>query len=339
MNRLQPKRVAQFLFGIAVSVVFLWLVARNVDGEQLIASLGQARPGWIALAIGIFLLGYACRIARWRSMLLSDNPGLSWNACVTPFMGSIAANNLLPFRAGDVLRVYGLSGHLGIPSSGLLASVLVERLLDILSLLVILGICLLAFDFSGLMGGAVFQSGRVAVLLAALTVLFLLLFPALVELPVRVLVRLVGKLWRGSSKKLEGFVDHLFTTLRHHAKGPKMAVLIGWSALAWGLEWAVFYASALAIPGLVEPVGGILAMPVATLATLLPSSPGYVGTFDFFAAQAAQSAGNPAAAATAFALLVHLIIWLPATLIGGYGIALWFLRGRPAITSERDRIG
>ena len=339
MSRLQSRRVMQFLFGIAVTAVFVWLVARNVDGTQLMAALGQVRPGWTVLAVGIFLLGYACRIARWRRMLLSDNPVVSWKACVTPFMGSIAANNLLPFRVGDLLRVYGLSGHLGVPSSGLLASVLVERLLDLLSLLVILGICLLAFDFSGFAGGPAFQSARLAVLAAALTVGMLLIFPSSIEFPVRAMARLAGKVWRGSSARIENFLDHLFATLRHHSQGSRMTVLLGWSALAWGLEWAVFYASAQAIPGLVEPVGGILAMPVATLATLLPSSPGYVGTFDFFAAQAAQSLGNPAAAATAFALLVHLIIWLPATLIGGYGIALWFLRGRPAITSERDGIG
>jgi len=54
----------------------------------------------------------------------------------------------------------------------------------------------------------------------------------------------------------------------------------------------------------------------------LPGTPGHLGTFDFFAAEAMQAGGNAALAAAAFALLVHFVLWLPVTCAGG----LWLWR-------------
>ena len=72
-----------------------------------------------------------------------------------------------------------------------------------------------------------------------------------------------------------------------------------------------------------------LALPVGTLATLLPSTPGYIGTFDYFAIAAAEAGGNSTTASTAFAVLVHAYFYIPATLIGGVCLLIWrFQRGR-----------
>ena len=90
-------------------------------------------------------------------------------------------------------------------------------------------------------------------------------------------------------------------------------------------EGSVFWCVAKAMPAITQPVAGWLALPVGTLATLLPSTPGYVGTFDFFVIKAAEAMGNPAAAAAGFALMVHLVLWLPATLTGGACALYWLL--------------
>jgi uncharacterized membrane protein YbhN (UPF0104 family) len=70
------------------------------------------------------------------------------------------------------------------------------------------------------------------------------------------------------------------------------------------------------------PLAGWLALPVGTLATLIPSTPGYVGTFDYFTVKAMTELGNTTAAATAYALLVHALLWLPPTLVGGLYLLL-----------------
>ncbi|OBX17624.1 hypothetical protein A9995_15365 [Erythrobacter sp. QSSC1-22B] len=338
MIRFSTRYAAQLALGIAVTALFVWLIARNVNGAELMAVLRRANPVWIAAAIGLFLAGYACRVARWRSMLLRDNPALSWGACVTPFMGSIAANNVLPFRAGDVLRVYGLSGHLEVPKSALLASLLVERLLDLFSLLVVLAICLLLFEPIEGLAGTVAQLGVYGVFALALVIITLLLFPRVLEWPSVVFLRMMSRILPSFHKRIGGFFDHLFETLRHLAQGTRMSVLLLWSVFVWGFEGLVFWASARAIPDIVEPLVGFLALPVATLATMLPSTPGHIGTFDFFAIKSAEALGNSAGAATAFALLVHLVLWLPATMIGGAGLGLWSIRGRGNFHSKKATI-
>lgn len=112
-----------------------------------------------------------------------------------------------------------------------------------------------------------------------------------------------------------------------------MLKLISWSLMAWLAEACVFWFAALALPSIVTPLAGWLALPAGTLATLIPSTPGYVGTFDYFTARAMTTLGNATAAATAYALLVHALLWLPPTIIGGAFLLLHPVR-RPGHAKE-----
>lgn len=316
-------RAIQLAISLAVAGFFFWLVARNINGAELSAALAAAKPGWIATGVGFFLVGYSCRIARWRQMLLRDNPGLAWAPIGVAFYGSIAANNILPFRAGDALRVFGFSKYLGVPVSTLLATLFVERLLDLFCLLIAFGLALLLLPLAGGAAGTLVGVGGSGLIAIGTGVAVVLLFPQLFEPLARFTLGMLAKVSPGIAEKLGAFVDNSFATLRHLSHGPRMLILLLWSAGAWGCEGAVFWAVANAVPAMAEPSAGWLAFPVGTLATLLPSTPGYVGTFDFFAIKAAQAMGNSAGAAAAFALLVHLVIWLPATIIGGLALAIW----------------
>jgi glycosyltransferase 2 family protein len=98
---------------------------------------------------------------------------------------------------------------------------------------------------------------------------------------------------------------------------PARAVrLLGLSFLAWFLEGAVFACVARSLQISVHWTAPWLSLGAATLATLLPSSPGYVGTFDYFASLGLTAYGAPPSIATAFALLTHLMLWLPITVAG-----------------------
>lgn len=323
MTKLTPGRIAQLAISLSVAALFVWLVVRTINGPELASAIAAARPGWIGLGVLAFLTGYCCRIARWRVMLMRDNPRLGWMPIATAFYGSIAANNVLPFRAGDALRVFGFSKYLGIPVSTLLATLVVERLLDLLSLLIAFGIVLLVLPVAGGAAGTLVGIGGYGLIAIGLAVMAVLLFPQMFEPIARFFLGILSRISPGIGGKLTLFVDGIFATLRHLAHGPRMLILVLWSACAWGFEGAVFWSVANAIPAMAVPSAGWLSFPVGTLATLLPSTPGYVGTFDFFAIKAAQAMGNSAAAAAAFALLVHLVIWLPATIIGGAALLIW----------------
>jgi hypothetical protein len=68
-------------------------------------------------------------------------------------------------------------------------------------------------------------------------------------------------------------------------------------------------------------------MPVGTLSTIFPSTPGFIGTFDYFTTQAMVAPGNTLVSATAFALLVHALLWLCSSIVGGI-----YILSRPRIS-------
>jgi len=338
VTRLTPGRIVQLAVSLGVAGLFVWLAVRTINGPELVSAMAAARPGWVMLGVAAFLSGYCCRIARWRVMLVRDNPGLGWLPISAALYGSIAANNVLPFRAGDALRVFGFSRYLGVPVSTLLATLVVERLLDLLSLLMAFGLALLFLPLTGGAAGTLIGIGGSGLIAIGLVVMAVLLFPQMFEPIAHTCLRILARIAPGIGGKLGEFSERTFATLRHLAHGPRMLILVLWSACAWGFEGAVFWSVAHAIPAMTVPSAGWLSFPVGTLATLLPSTPGYVGTFDFFAIKAAQAMGNSAAASAAFALLVHLVIWLPATIIGGIALLVWNSARQPSgLPQTRER--
>lgn len=308
------KRYLRPTVGLVLAALFVWLMVRHVDVVDVGRQLRGVSLCWLLAALASLLVGYTLRIERWRRMLAVDAPSLSWRACAGPFLASFTLNNVLPLRVGDVLRTFAFKQQLGCGPTLVLATLLVERLLDLLMVLVLLGIALLAF---GLDASALANVGGVALVLAALSIFLLLLFPQGFAPLARAVVTLLGRVAPGLASKIGAEVDKLFGTLGHLSHGRIMLQLFALSLAAWLAEGLVFWCAALALSGITVAAGGWLALPVGTLATLIPSSPGYVGTFDFFVARAMTLVGNELAAATAYALLTHLLLWLPVTLAGG----------------------
>jgi glycosyltransferase 2 family protein len=323
------KRGLALGLGVAVAGLFLWLTLRHLDFARLVQAGGQVELGRLALAPLVLSLGYLCRIQRWRAMLRGHNPELGFGRAGVAFVGSIAANNLLPFRAGDVLRCFGFSRWLAVPAGAVLATVLVERLLDLLSLLIALALALWALGLLGSAAG-VLRFGGVAMGAMAVLALALLLRPRLLAPLLAGLVGLAGLAGEALRARVGGLCAALMTTLQSLAARQAMPGLLGWSGLVWLCEGATYWAIARAIPGLPHPEAAWLAMPAGTLSTLLPSTPGHIGTFDYFAQAAAVAVGNPLAEATAFVLIAHVALWLPTTLIGGICLLIWGASGARA---------
>lgn len=323
------KRPLQLALGIALAALFLWLILRHIEPAELMQTLAGAHAGWLALSVVLFYAGYACRIERWRIMLAQGNPQLAWRHCAGPLMASVAANNVLPFRAGDLLRAFGFNRRLGIDAATSLTTLVVERLLDLLMVMALLAAALAGFGVDS--SAVVSLSGGLLGALA-LAILAVLLFPERFRRPAEALARLVGRLSSRLGGRLHAELQKAFAAMAHTSQARTMYRLVGWSLLAWALEGGVFYCVALALTGLAEPAAAWLATPVGTLATIIPSTPGYVGTFDFFTARAMMAAGNAPTPAAAYAFLVHAVLWLPPTLAGGL-----YLMARPLSLDKRKK--
>jgi len=314
--------------GFAVTALFLWLLFRQVSLSEVLDVISSAAPEWIALSVVLFLAGYACRIERWRQMLVHQNPDLTWQHSSVPFFAAIAVNNLVPLRAGDVLRAFAFTDWLGAPTTAVLATVLVERLLDLLTLLLALALVLLLLPDVSAGLSAILGLGIAGIVLAVVLVCLVLLFPKRFGPALLALPRALAIVFPALGSPIVAALMRILDTLSHLAGPMLMLRLMLWSVCAWAFEASVFYCVARSLAQVGDPGAGLVAMPVGTLSTLVPSSPGYVGTFHYFVAKSMELMGNTFSVGTAYAVTVHLVLWLSATLPGGVCLLVWFLRRR-----------
>lgn len=306
------KRALQVALSLSVTTFFLWLLLARLDAGRLIDALGRTATLPLFVGLCLLTLDFGVRLLRWWWMLRLVGADVGLKECASPFFSGIALNNVLPFRLGDAARTFAFGKQLGVGSGRLFGTLVVERLLDLLALLALLFLGMSGADESSLPPGlaqfaAISAGGGVAALFA-----FTLAAPhILVRLPD--LQRPHSGKWCARIGRQAGEVLTVLATLHT----PRAALqLVALSFGAWLLEAGVFAAVARATGSGAPLAGSLFAMAAGTLATLLPSAPGYVGTFDFFAMAGWAAHGLGPESATANALVVHLVLWLPLTIVG-----------------------
>lgn len=301
--------------GILVTVFFLWLLLRNLDLDAFKSAFSNLDSRFILLALAFLATGYFVRIARWWWMLRVLEPGLRLSTCVWPFITSIAVNNVLPLRAGDALRIFGFRTQLRSPAMRIAGTLVVERLFDLLALL--------TFFFVGLMGlppgtfPATFV--KLATWLAGSSLALLFVFILLsqkFELLLQWITHRPFFIRRGWADRIQRPGTHFIESLALLRSPSRVLSLLCFSIVTWACEGAVFATVAHALGSSAGAIAPWFSLATGTLATLLPSSPGYVGTFDYFAMQGLVAYGASSETAAAFALTVHAVLWLPLTVAG-----------------------
>ncbi len=317
--------------GCAATTGFAWLFAIELDVD----SLGRAFAGLSALAIVLALaciaIGVAVRLVRWWWMLRALEPGLPVGACIRPFLASMAVNNVLPFRAGDMLRVVGFRRQLRSPATRTLGTLVIERALDVVVLSGFFFVCLLGLPNDALPRGIVVAAIWLASAGAAAILASMLLLPLFERfrwhLPGRRF--LAARRWAGVVSRHGA---HLIGALSLMRSLPRSLVLGVLSVAAWLCEGAAFAIVATALGADAKPLGPWLSLSAGSLATAIPSAPGYVGTFDYFAAQGLAAYGAAPETAAAFALTIHVLLWAPLTVVGL--LLLLFHRSRQGYGSD-----
>ena len=318
----------RFLLGTFFTIFFLYALATQIHSAELVNQLSELDYGWTLLAILFFIIGYSARIERWRVMLVRDNPIISWKDCAGPLLASVAANNVLPFRVGDLLRGFNFNKRLGIRVGVSIASLFVERILDLAVILTIFGLSVSVFsqEITGLLG-----VGGGLILLITIFVFMGLLIPGLIKPFINLIIYItVTYLSLALSKKISRQVKISFAYIQYLSKSKSMFLLLGWSFIAWIAEGLFFLFIAIAIPKVDYAFGALCAMVVGTLSTIIPSAPGYIGTFHYFTANAMSFSGNEISISIFYAFIVHILMWMLTTSIGGIYFLVMSINSRKA---------
>ena len=322
-------RTWRFWFGIAVSLVFLGLFFRKVDVGETLGILRDANYLFVVPAVLVYFVAVYFRTLRWRYLLRSLKPlgvGRLYPVVVVGYM----ANNVLPVRLGEVVRAYYLSRREGVSASGSLATILVERVVDGLTLLVFIALVSLSLPVLGVVEGLA-ERGNFSPLLLGLAVplLFvgvagvLVLLASFPRRSIKLVILVLRYLPTGFIRRIEPLAVRFLDGLWALRSPRRLLVLFLLSVPVWLAEAAMYlilgYSFRLdqAFGGFAELVAVIILLTaVANLATSLPSSPGGIGPFEFLAKTTLVLSGVEADSATAYVIILHMTLLVPVTLAG-----------------------
>lgn len=308
-------RILQLVIGLGVSAVCIWLSMKDVRLAEVWSVLRNAHYGGFAGVCAVTILGFWIRAVRWRYFIQSPRP-LRTDSLFSATMIGFMANNVLPFRLGEFVRPWALSRREGLSKSMLLATVVVERAIDMLTLLAIFGITLLIHPIAETSEAGRMVQGGAKLLLVACAVLTVMVVVAernrplalriIALAPVRVRARVAAL----AERFLDGFA--LFRDL-----GRLVQVFI--------LSFAMFLCFAVALGismwslGIQVPwYAGLVMLVVTAIGIMVPAAPGYVGTLNYacivglalFEVSKGQSAP--------FGWFYFFSQWLPITAVGLY---------------------
>ena len=312
--------------GTAATVAFLVLFLREVDLREAWREI-TALPGWtMVAALALVIANVVIMAVRWRYLLggAGYRVGL-WKLFSTVAVGR-AANNILPARGGDLLRIEAMRER-QVPVFVSAGTLFAERLLDgvILSVWILFGALAIGQGGPMLLTGVALSSG------AALGVV-------LVAFAARDPDRAERFAWRATRRLPPRWHTRFTRAAAHFVDGlgafrgrSRLVAIFGTSAAMWLADVAMYYIVGEHAFGLDLPVGAYFLLEgIGNLALAVPATAAGIGTFDYLTLLAAQGINVPADKATAYVLTMHALAVLPVTIMGAVLVRPAFprLRGR-----------
>lgn len=311
------NRALQLLLGIAVSALCVWLSMKDVHfGEVLTALRGANAFGFVGVML-VTLFGFWLRAVRWRYFIQTERPlplGSLFSATMIGFM----ANNVLPFRLGEFVRPWALARRESLSKSTLLATVVVERAVDMLTLLGIFGVSMIVHPIAeNTDAGRLVQWG--ARLLVALCV-GLTLFVIAVERNRRLAQALVRFVTRPLPVGYHARVAHM---LEHFLEGLGLFRDLRRLFIVFVLSFTMFLCFAFALQvslwslGILLPwYAGLVMLVITAIGIMVPAAPGYIGTLNIACTAGLALFGVGKAQSVPFSWFYFFSQWLPITAVG-----------------------
>lgn len=300
------------LLGLLISLIFIYLAFRGQDFAMIWDSIRSADYVWLIPAIAVYFLGVAVRAVRW-DYLLRGVAKLSPVQLFPIVTIGYMANNVLPLRTGEIVRSYALATRHQVRKSSSLATIAVERIFDGLTMLLFFTVASLSIALNSDLR-TVFNLAVVLFAVITLGMLIVVFAPGHRDRIIdAVLVRLPHRISERGRPMADAFIEGLsILRRRNEVLGVGLA-----SICAWLLEASVYLMIAQAFGMDISPFGVLMITAVANLATLIPSSPGYVGAFEYgVVLVVAGPLGFDRELALSYAVVLHAVLYLPVTLLG-----------------------
>jgi uncharacterized protein (TIRG00374 family) len=304
----------QLALGVIVAVVCLYFAFRGMSVREVVDTMRTADPRWIGLALSIYLVGFLVRTVRWRVILSPIKP-VSPKELFPIMMIGYFANNVLPFRIGELVRAHLTGRRLQISRTASFGTIILERLFDTVSFLSTFVFSALFFKFPPrVTQGAWALSG--ACILLILGLITLVYKRSWIDWGLDRL-SFAGR-WQARLRKVADDLSHGIAGMFSARHGVLVLFL---SLVVWIIEGTFLYliGQSYGVP-LSYPQSFFLLFFLG-LAVTLPQAPGYVGTLELFGVAALSALGIPKEKGLPLILTIHGFQFLMIMVLGLW--ALW----------------
>lgn len=317
--------------GILISLALLAWVLRAFDLAEVSRALQAANYLYLAPVLVLLVADFALRALRWGT-LFGGTRVPCWSSLFVTMMIGYLANNILPARAGELVRAHVLGQREGVAKSMVLATVVVERLADLVVALLLLAIVLLFYPLPAWLGRVGLIVGAISLAASAFLALLNLWGLRLVAW----MVHLLGFLPKRLLSQIEAVGSGFVAGVSGLRSGRRALQFLGCTALIWLMEVANTFLIARAFDLPVTVGDSLFVLLVVALGTMVPLSPGYIGTYEFFGTNALALVGVTGGKSLSFVLMMHAVTFVGASLIGALclGIQRWSVLRKRAREGE-----
>lgn len=319
----------RFWIGVLITAGFLALLVVRVGPSRIGTALADANYVYVAPGIAVYFVSLYFRAFRWRYLLSPFATLHTWRLYPVVAVGYMA-NNILPLRLGELARSYYLARRESVQASTGLATILTERLFDGLTLLFFFALAAAFLPVAGLTD-RISEETQLPIWLISVSAIapFVSVLGLVITasrspgLFMRVLSTVTGRLPRSVGEVVSSLASRFLAGFSGLHQPKRLAAIFALSLPIWLAEATMYYIIAFGF-GLQDYFESLFLMTVAVflvtaasnLATSVPSSPGSVGPFEFFAVLTLVFLGVGAGVASAYAIVLHIALLLPVIVLG-----------------------
>jgi uncharacterized protein (TIRG00374 family) len=324
--RLLP-RILLLLAGMVLGVGLIVYLLRSVNLAQLGASFAHVDYLYLVLTIPFFVANLVLKVPRWALLFGDEAPGFD------TLFGAInvgyAVNALLPARLGDLVRAYWVRERAGLGMVRTLSTIALERVLDGITVLALFLVLAPTVALPANVRGSALAAGVVFVL-----VLVVMIALAYLSNRENQFTRFLRRLEMGRGAIVAHAIRQVAQGLRALHSRRTVALVVLYTLVIWGTNCVILWLVVRAFHIDAPFAAGALGTAVVNLGMALPSTPGYLGVFDYLTVVTLGLYGVARTPALAAALIFHAIAFIPVTVIGiiyiaraGLQVTLQMVRG------------
>lgn len=330
------RRSLLAIVGVLASAAMLWIALRNADFQAIRRAFTDANAGWAAPFLGALVLFYWLKSVRWRDLLATQvraRPKELFPAVMIGYAGTA----ILPMQMGELVRTYIVGKQFKLPFTLVLSSIGIERIFDLLTILLFLGLALgLGQEMPNVFVTASYAVGAI-VIGGFATAIWLAMRP---ETALQISRSLTGWMPARASNAIVGILQSVSRGLQSIRQPTLVARVTANSLIQWTLMGVCIWCSILALH-LNVPASGVVLVLVATIVGIsLPTSPGYIGNIQLAFVVALQPFGVSASEAIAASLFYHVLAYVTVIVVGFYFLSasdVGFLELQNAAQSSTQR--